>query len=64
MLADPTKPDGYNWDFLDGYEGDEKNSLDKRPELQAKVRRVIMQGYIDPEDWNGVSRMYEPCQCV
>lgn len=44
----------YRWDFLDGYEGEEKNSLDKYPDLQEKVRRCITQGFIDPEDFNGV----------
>jgi len=53
-LADPGQPDGYNWDMLDGYEGDEPSSLLHHPDLQAKVRRVIMQGFIDPEDFNGV----------
>jgi hypothetical protein len=53
-LEDPDHPGVYRWDFLDGYEGDEKNSLDKHPELQDKVRRVIEQGFIDPEDFNGV----------
>lgn len=24
------------------------------PEIQEKVRRVVMQGHIDPEDFNGV----------
>ncbi len=40
--------------MLDGYEGDEPSSLVHYPDLQKKVRRVIMQGYIDPEDFNGV----------
>lgn len=53
-LVDPENPGVYRWDFLDGYEGDEKNSLDKHPDLQEKVRRVITQGYIDPQDFNGV----------
>jgi len=53
-LEDPNHPGVYRWDFLDGYEGDEKNSLDKHPDLQEKVRRVITQGFIDPDDWNGV----------
>lgn len=56
-LEDPENPGVYRWDFLDGYEGDEKNSLDKYPDLQEKVRRVITQGFIDPEDFNGVSLM-------
>ena len=53
-LEDPDEPGTYRWDYLDGYEGDEKNSLDKHPDLQEKVRRVIIQGHIDEEDWNGV----------
>ena len=44
----------YQWGALDGYDGEEKNSLARHPDLQEKVRRVITQGYIDPEDWNGV----------
>jgi len=40
--------------MLDGYEGDDPSSLAHHPDLQAKVRRVIIQGYIDPEDFNGV----------
>lgn len=54
-LEDPENPGGYRWEFLDGYEGDERNSLDKFPELQEKVKRVIIQGFIDPEDFNGVT---------
>jgi hypothetical protein len=54
-LEDPAKPGVYRWDFLDGYEGDDKNSLEKHPEVQEKVRRVITQGFIDPEDFRGVS---------
>lgn len=53
-LEDPDKPGTYRFDYLDGYEGDEKNSLDKHPDLQDKVRRVITQGFIDPDDFNGV----------
>ena len=54
-MQDPDAPEGtYRWDFLDGYEGEENNSLDKTPDLQAKVRRVIEQGFVDPEDFNGV----------
>ncbi|KAE9365328.1 zf-PARP-domain-containing protein [Stipitochalara longipes BDJ] len=56
-LADPDQPDGYNWEMLDGYEGDEPSSLVHHPDLQKKVRRVIMQGYIDPEDFNGDPEM-------
>ncbi|KAL3418908.1 hypothetical protein PVAG01_09129 [Phlyctema vagabunda] len=47
----------YRWDFLDGFEGGEKNSLDHHPDLQEKVKRVITQGFIDPEDWNGDPEM-------
>jgi hypothetical protein len=53
-LEDPANPGTYRWDYLDGYEGGEKNSLDRHPDLQEKVRRVITQGFIDPEDFNGV----------
>jgi hypothetical protein len=58
-IADPDHPDSYNWEALDGYEGDEPNSLDKYPDLQEKVRRVITQGFIDPEDFNGVSTFFQ-----
>jgi len=54
-IEDPNKPGTYRWDYLDGYEGDDKNSLERHPDLQEKVRRVITQGFIDPEDFNGVS---------
>jgi hypothetical protein len=54
-LADPDNPGSYRWDMLDGYDGDDKNSLERHPDLQEKVRRVITQGFIDPEDFNGVS---------
>lgn len=50
----------YRWDFLDGYDGDDKGSLEGHPELQEKVRRVVTQGYIDPEDFNGVG----PHKCL
>jgi hypothetical protein len=53
-IEDPAKPGNYRWDILDGYDGDEKNSLQDSPKLQEKVRRVVTQGFIDPEDWNGV----------
>lgn len=54
-LEDPKKPGTYRWDYLDGYDGDDKNSLDKTPDLQEKVRQAITNGFIDPEDFNGVS---------
>ena len=41
--------------MLDGYDDEDKGSLHDRPDLQEKVRRVITQGHIDPEDWRGVS---------
>ena len=44
----------YRWDFLDGYDGEEKGSLEGHPDLQEKVRRVVTQGFIDPDDFNGV----------
>ncbi|CAG8978181.1 hypothetical protein HYALB_00013172 [Hymenoscyphus albidus] len=53
------QPGTYDWDKLDGYDGHdtEKNSLDHHPDLQEKVRRVVTQGFIDPEDFNGDSEM-------
>lgn len=51
----------YRWDFLDGYEDGGKGGLDGHPDLQAKVRRVITQGYIDPEDWKGVGTLFTFC---
>lgn len=54
-IADPNNPGQYLWDWLDGYDGEDKNGLQGSPDLQAKVRRVITQGFIDPEDWRGVS---------
>lgn len=35
--------------------GDVLNSGSDHPEVQEKIRRVIKQGHIDPEDFNGVS---------
>ncbi|KAI9047017.1 hypothetical protein LZ554_009091 [Drepanopeziza brunnea f. sp. 'monogermtubi'] len=59
LLADPDAPGKYRWDALDGYdsEGVEKNSLEKHPDLQEKVRRCITQGFIDAEDFNGDPEM-------
>ncbi|CZT50664.1 uncharacterized protein RSE6_11689 [Rhynchosporium secalis] len=53
----PGEPGQYQWDMLDGYDSGDKNSLDKDPKLQEKVRRCITQGFIDPEDWNGDPEM-------
>lgn len=55
-LEIPGQPNTYDWDALDGYDGDDKGSLSRDPQMQEKVRRVIIQGFIDPEDFNGVSR--------
>ena len=54
-LEDPNQPGIYRWDFMDGYDEDGKSGLASKPDLQEKVRRVVTQGHIDPEDWNGVS---------
>ena len=54
-LEDPDHPDSYRWDYLDGYDDDGKGGIEGYPDLQEKVRRVITQGFIDPEDFNGVS---------
>ncbi|KAH7390222.1 hypothetical protein BKA64DRAFT_117823 [Cadophora sp. MPI-SDFR-AT-0126] len=57
LVADPDKPGEYRWDMLDGFESGDKNSLDKTPKLQEKVRRCITQGFIDHEDFNGDPEM-------
>ncbi|KAK2624835.1 hypothetical protein QTJ16_006028 [Diplocarpon rosae] len=59
LLVDPANPGTYRWDMLDGYdsEGTEKNSLERKPDLQEKVRRCIIQGFIDDEDFNGDPEM-------
>jgi hypothetical protein len=54
-MLDPAGTGNYQWDRLDGYDSGDRGSLDAHPDLQEKVRRVITQGYIDPEDFNGVS---------
>lgn len=56
-LEDPAKPGTYRWDMLDGYEDGGKGGLDNAPDLQEKVRRVITQGFVDAEDWNGDAEM-------
>ncbi|TGO81155.1 hypothetical protein BPOR_1313g00010 [Botrytis porri] len=48
---------GYMFDKMDGYNDGGKGSLDDHPEMQEKVRRVVMQGFIDPEDWKGDPEM-------
>lgn len=40
--------DEYDWDMLDGYD-----DLENSPEVQEKIRRVVKQGHIDPEDFKG-----------
>ncbi|OWP03113.1 hypothetical protein B2J93_6430 [Marssonina coronariae] len=59
LILDPANPGTYRWDMLDGYdsEGIEKNSLERKPELQEKVRRCITQGFIDEYDFNGDPEM-------
>ncbi|KAI0455723.1 hypothetical protein F5B21DRAFT_470422 [Xylaria acuta] len=41
------KDDGYDWDLLDGYD----EIAD--PDIKAKIQRVVEQGHIDAEDFNG-----------
>lgn len=52
------------FDKMDGYNDGGKGSLDDHPEMQEKVRRVVMQGYIDPEDWKGVSSLIIPLELL
>ena len=51
---DPKETGNYDFSMLDGYDSEDRGSLDDYPDLQEKVRRVITQGFIDPEDFNGV----------
>ena len=59
---------GYQWDMIDGYDELKYVLLDytymlfvltyprsDHPDVQEKIRRVITQGHIDPDDFNGVS---------
>ncbi|TGJ81433.1 hypothetical protein E0Z10_g7329 [Xylaria hypoxylon] len=41
------KDDGYEWDMLDGYD-----EIDD-PDIKEKIQRVVKQGHIDAEDFNG-----------
>jgi hypothetical protein len=54
-LEDEARPGTYRWDFFDGYDDEGVSGLVNHPDLQEKVKRVITQGFIDPEDFNGVS---------
>ncbi|KAI2782123.1 zf-PARP-domain-containing protein [Daldinia loculata] len=45
----------YQWDMIDGYD-----ELDESPEIQEKIRRVVTQGHIDPEDFKGDPEFNKP----
>ncbi|TLD07750.1 hypothetical protein PgNI_10759 [Pyricularia grisea] len=45
----------FNWDLLDGYD-----ELSDHPDLQAKIRRCVEQGHIDPEDFRGDPKFNVP----
>jgi serine/threonine-protein kinase ATR len=58
----------YNWDMIDGWEDLEYVPASgllgscvvltmrrNHPDVQEKIKRVIKQGHIDPEDFKGVS---------
>ncbi|EGS22977.1 uncharacterized protein CTHT_0014560 [Thermochaetoides thermophila DSM 1495] len=51
------KPGEYNWEAIDGWE-----ELENFPDVQEKVKRVIRQGHIDPEDFKGDPEMNKPGQ--
>ncbi|KAI1080547.1 zf-PARP-domain-containing protein [Whalleya microplaca] len=40
--------DGYEWDMIDGYD-----EMGDHTDIQEKIRRVVTQGHIDAEDFNG-----------
>ena len=63
-MLDPAGTGNYEWDRLDGYDSEDRGSLDAHPDLQEKVRRVITQGYIDHEDFNGVSSTWLDSTCL
>lgn len=67
----------YDFDGIDGYEEMKfvvpsfdwavaviNFGYSDHPELQAKVRRCVEQGHIDPEDFKGVSPLSLPCVSV
>ncbi|KAK2030262.1 zf-PARP-domain-containing protein [Colletotrichum zoysiae] len=47
----------FDFDAFDGYD-----ELGDHPDLQAKIRKAIEQGHIDPEDFNGDPWMNKPGQ--
>ncbi|OTB17037.1 hypothetical protein K445DRAFT_287395 [Daldinia sp. EC12] len=51
--------DEYQWDMIDGYD-----ELDDHPEIQEKIRRVVTQGHIDPEDFKGDPEFNKPGQAA
>ncbi|KAK1985884.1 hypothetical protein LZ30DRAFT_335371 [Colletotrichum cereale] len=52
------KGDGtFDLDAFDGYD-----EMGDHPDLQAKVRKAVEQGHIDPEDFNGDPWMNKPGQ--
>ncbi|KZL88024.1 protein kinase rad3, partial [Colletotrichum incanum] len=52
------KKDGtFDFDAFDGYD-----EMGDHPDLQAKIRKAIEQGHIDPEDFNGDPWMNKPGQ--
>ncbi|KAK7952271.1 uncharacterized protein PG986_007999 [Apiospora aurea] len=50
--SDGAGGDVYDWAKIEGFD-----ELAEFPELQARVRRVVAQGHIDDEDFNGVQPM-------
>lgn len=53
MAFDTSDPDSYRFDMLDGFDDEmEKDPLSE--EQKEKIKKALIQGFIDPEDFNGV----------
>lgn len=50
-------PGEYNWDLMDGLQGEDANERIP-PDLQEKFKRAIIEGHIADEDWRGVSHEF------
>ncbi|KAK6087840.1 non-ribosomal peptide synthetase protein [Seiridium cupressi] len=57
-LQDAIERNGsYDYEMIDGWE-----DLEEHPDVRDKIKRVLEQGHIDPEDFNGDPEMNRPGQ--
>ncbi|KAM0816275.1 hypothetical protein AB5N19_02077 [Seiridium cardinale] len=57
-LQDAIERNGsYDYEMIDGWE-----ELEEHPDVRDKIKRVLEQGHIDPEDFNGDPEMNRPGQ--